>query len=81
MVRMLVIVGLVLLPAQLPAQDVVDTSGLLYEYRTIVDKAMVDMQVLFDAAKPKLDTLSTGTGQRPGGKPADAGPPAQRGRP
>jgi hypothetical protein len=68
-------------------QDVVDTSHLLYDYRSIVDTAIAEMEELYEAAKSDLDTLSTGTGQQPGGKPegagkpADAGPPAQRGRP
>jgi hypothetical protein len=62
-------------------QDVVDTSHLLYEYRSIVDMAMVDMQKLWDEAKPELETLSTSTGVTPGGKPEGAGRPEGAGPP
>jgi hypothetical protein len=62
-------------------QDVVDTSNLLYEYRSIVDTAMVDMQELYDEAKTKLDTLSTSTGATPGGKPEGVGKPEGAGPP
>ncbi|MGH2452039.1 MAG: Ig-like domain-containing protein [Candidatus Limnocylindria bacterium] len=57
------------------AQDVVDTSGLIYEYRTIVDQAMVDMEALFSEAQAELDELSISTGEQPGGKPEGAGRP------
>ncbi|MEX2045866.1 MAG: Ig-like domain-containing protein [Chloroflexota bacterium] len=62
-------------------QDVVDTSHLLYEFRSIVDQAMVDMQEFYDEAKTKLETLSTGTGATPGGKPEGAGQPEGTGKP